>query len=46
MSVYESAKSEGGEQKKGFDFGCGVNCDWGVGAVIASAMIGPLPGPT
>lgn len=46
MSVYEIPKSEGVEQKKRVDLGCGVNCDWGFGAGIAIAMIGPLPGPT
>lgn len=46
MSVYETPKSEGVEQKKRVDLGCGVNCDWGFGAGIAIAMIGPLPGPT
>ena len=46
MSVYETPKSEGVEQKKRVDLGCGVNCDWGFGAGMAIAMIGPLPGPT
>ena len=46
MSVYETPKSEGVEQKKRVDLGCGVNCDWGFGAGIAIAMIGLLPGPT
>ena len=42
MSVYETPKSEGVEQKKRVD----LDCDWGFGAGIAIAMIGPLPGPT
>ena len=39
MSVYETPKSEGVEQKKRVDLGCGVNCDWGFGAGIAIAII-------
>lgn len=39
MSVYETPKSEGVEQKKRVDLGCGVNCDWGFGAGIALSLI-------
>ena len=39
MSVYETPKSEGVEQKKRVDLGCGVNCDWGFGAGIAIATV-------
>lgn len=39
MSVYETPKSEGVEQKKRVDLGCGVNCDWGFGAGIAIARL-------
>ena len=47
MSVYETPKKRRRRAvKKRVDLGCGVNCDWGFGAGIAIAMIGPLPGPT